>query len=115
MITIKEKSENLSKIDLYKLTQSPELQVIKNLMDGEMIKVGGYCYYEDVKESTGEVADLLSIMDADTGVCYACQSATFKRSFEDIKNLMDGEQFTIKKLSGTTKSGRPYVNCALVG
>ena len=50
MITIKEKSENLSKIDLYKLTQSPELQVVKNLMDGEMIKVGGYCYYEDVKD-----------------------------------------------------------------
>ena len=66
-----------------------------------------------INEETGEVSSLLGILDPD-GNSYVTQSATFKRSFADIADIFDdGEKFSIKKISGQTKAGRPYVNCVL--
>lgn len=117
MIKILEKSdENMSKVDLYRLTQSPELQMLKKVDDGTQIVVTKWCEFEDTKVVDGkeEATTLLSIMD-ENGVAYTAQSATFRASFFDIVDIMDGEQFTIKKISGLTKAERPYINCVLVG
>ena len=111
-IAIKETSrDNMTGVELYMLTQSPEIQVIKNLEDGTVLEVKDWCVFEDTKDN-GEIAELLSIITPDNK-CYSCQSATFKRSFFDIIEVMNGEKFSVKKISGTTKAGRPYVNCCL--
>ena len=74
-----------------------------------------FCDFDDIDEDTGEVAHLLGILDEDDN-SFVTQSATFKRSFSDIADIFmdDGETtFAIKKISGTTNAGRPYVNCVL--
>lgn len=115
MIEMKSASRDLSKVERYRLTLSPEIKTIQDLDDGTTIDVIAYCEFNDVNESTGEVAQLLGILDK-SGASYVTQSATFKRSFSDIADIFadDGEsEFTVKKISGTTKAGRPYVNCVL--
>lgn len=115
MIEMKSASKELSKIERYKLTLSPEIQTVQDLEDNVVIDVVAYCEFNDVNESTGEVASLLGILAKD-GSSYVTQSATFKRSFSDIADIYtdDGEsEFSIRKISGITKAGLPYVNCVL--
>lgn len=106
-------SMDLTKKELYLMTQAPDIKVIKDVEDGTIIPVKAWCIFEDTKEQTGEVVSLLSILTPDN-IAYSCQSATFKRSFNDILTIMEDEAFSIKKFSGTTKAGRPFVNCSLV-
>lgn len=112
MITIKEQSREFDKVEQYLMTISPAMKSIKDVEDGTKITVAGTLVFEDEKESTGEVVEILSIITPDKEV-YSCQSATFKRSLRDISNIMDGQEFTIIKTSGQTKAGRPYVDCQL--
>ena len=44
---------------------------------------------------------------------WCCQSQTFKDSFYEIANLFGEDQFGITKISGVSKSDRPYVDCKL--
>ena len=83
----------------------------KDVVDNTSIPVAGYLTFTDEKEN-GDSVDILSIITPDNEV-FSCQSATFKRSFDNITNIMHGKQFSIIKVSGTTKAGRPYIDCAL--
>lgn len=115
MIEMKSTSRELSKVERYRLTLSPEIKTVQDLPDDEVINVVAYCTFNDVNEETGEVAQLLGILDKD-GKSYVTQSATFKRSFSDIADIFadEGEsEFSIRKISGVTKANRPYVNCVL--
>lgn len=113
MVEIKSTSRELTKVERYRLTLSPEIKTVQDLDDGTVISVVAFCEFNDVDEASGEVSSLLGIL-ADDGSSYVTQSATFKRSFKDIADIFDdGEQFSIKKISGVTKAGRPYVNCVL--
>lgn len=116
MIKVLCTSRELTKVEQYKMTLGREIMVLKDVPDGTMIDVDAYCEYIDVKDDGSEVR-LLSILDKD-GQVYSCQSATFRRSFSDICDIMsDGDvydNFSIKKLSGVTKAGRPFIDCALV-
>lgn len=115
MIEMKTTSRELTKVERYRLTLSPEIKTVQDLADDTTIDVIAYCEFNDVNESTGEVAALLGILDK-SGSSFVTQSATFKRSFMDIAAIFaeDGEsEFSIRKISGTTKAGRPYVNCVL--
>ena len=67
---------------------------------------------DDVKEKTGEVAEVLSIITPEKKV-YSSQSATFKRSISDIHDVMETTPFTVIKISGKTKAGRDFINCVL--
>lgn len=111
MITITSASRELTEVEKYLMTASPEIEVIKDIDDNEIIPVDAYCIFKDEKEN-GETVELLSILTPDKKA-YSCQSATFKRSFNDVANIMNGKPFSIKKISGTTKSGRPFINCVL--
>lgn len=111
-ITIINQRRELTKVEQYLMTLSPSIKTIKDVEDGTKITVKSFIVYEDIKEDETSV-NILSILTPDNSV-YATNSATFKRAFTDIAEIMDTEEtFTIIKTSGTSKNGRPYVNCEL--
>lgn len=112
MINIKEMSREFSEAEKYLMTIAPTIISLKDVDDGEHITVDGVLVFEDVKENTGEVVEIMSIITPEKQV-YSCQSATFKRSINDISNIMEDKPFTVIKLSGKTKAGRGFINCVL--
>lgn len=112
-INITNTSKELTALEVYMMTANPSIVVMKDVPTDTMIEVAAYCYFTDTKE-TGEIVELLSIMDKD-GTCYSTQSNTFKDSFGYICEIVGKPSgFTIKKLDGQTKAGRPFVNCGLI-
>lgn len=112
MIRIKEMSKDFNKTEKYLMTISPGIVTMKEVPDGTHIRVAGTLMFEDVKEDSGEIVEVLSIITPDKKV-YSCQSATFKRSIAVIAAIMEGSDFTVIKTSGKTRSGRDYINCVL--
>lgn len=112
MIKIKEMSREFNEVEQYLMTIAPSIVSLKDAEDGEHITVDGILIFEDVKEDSGEIAEIMSIITPEKHV-YSCQSATFKRSINDISTIMKGKPFTVIKTSGKTKSGRDYINCVL--
>ena len=112
MIEIKEQSREFDEVEQYLMTISPAIKSMKDVADGTKITVAGTLTFEDTKETSGEVVEVLSILTPDNEV-YSCQSATFKRSVRDIANIMHGKEFTIIKTSGKTKANRDYIDCQL--
>lgn len=110
MINIKEKSREFTTVEQYCMTASPEIISMKDVEDGCVIHVNGYLIFEDVKED-GTSVEMLSIIDPGMKA-YVAQSDTFRRSFMDIRGII-GDKFPLKKISGVSKGGRPYVNCVL--
>lgn len=105
-------NQEYNAIEKYLMTISPAIESMKNLPDGEKIPVKKYMIFQDVKENTGEVVEILSILTPDNNV-YSAQSATVKRSFNDIVSIMGDKPFTIIKTSGKTKANRDFINCIL--
>lgn len=103
---------------MYTMTKSPEIISVNKVADGDMVDVHQWLFYEDLN-SKDETVSLLSFRD-ENGHVYATQSDTFKGSFEEILDIIqtsggdDKTVFTIKKISGTAKSGRDYINCVLI-
>ena len=114
MIEVIERSRELTKVEEYLMTQDANITVIKDVTDGTVISVKAWCKFVDhkIKDGHPEDVELLSILD-DNNEAYSCQSATFKRSFADIANLMGEDKYSIVKRSGTTKAGRPFVDCSM--
>lgn len=105
--------------ELYNMTQDKAVISVKNVPSYTILHANGYVVFEDTNKD-GDISEILSIIGAnDNGEVevWACQSATFKRSFLDIveiikdsgMNLEDGVD--IQKLDGESKSGRSYVDC----
>lgn len=111
MIIIKT-SKELTKRESYKLTMDPAIKKMKDFI-GVQIDVAAYCLYKDMNDKDGKEVEVLSIMDKDGGVC-ATNSDTFKRDFQNIADLMDGEDYTIEIISGQSKAGREFITCTLV-
>lgn len=111
MITIKNTSRELTKVEEYLMTSSPAMKVMNSLEDGTSLPVLASLVFEDTKDN-GEVVEILSIL-TEANVVYSCQSQTFKRSFNDIASIMEGSEFSIVKTSGKTKAGRDFINCEL--
>lgn len=111
MVEIKEMSREFTKVEKYLMTTAPDIEPLKNIADGESIPIDGYLIFDDIKDD-GKVQEILSIITPDKKV-YSGQSVTFRESLEDIFSLMDGEKFSIIKISGKTKAGRDYINCTL--
>lgn len=112
MITIKEASREFTLVEKYLMTISPDITTLKDVVDGEKITVDGFLTFEDLKEKTGEVVEVLSIITPEKKV-YSCQSPTFKQSIRDILDVMITTPFTVIKISGKTKAGRDFINCVL--
>ena len=110
-ITINEQSRDFTEVEQYLMTLDRGIVSLKDVEDNTSIPVAGYLIFTDEKDN-GDSVDILSIITPNNKV-FSCQSATFKRSFDNIANIMHGKQFSVIKVSGTTKAGRPYIDCAL--
>ena len=115
------KSREFTAKEIYNMTQDSAVLSVKNIEDGAILNANGYIEFDD-KDKDGNDTHILSIIGADneTGevVVWACQSATFKRSFSDILDIacdsgidISVEPIAIQKISGKTNAGRDYVNC----
>lgn len=112
MTIIDQSKGEFSKRDVYHMTRDGRIKSLKDVADGSIIDVDKYMIYEDIN-SDGAPVQILSIMDKDGNV-FACTSPTFKQSFLYIVDLMDGDDFSVVKTSGKSKSDRSFIDCALV-
>lgn len=110
-IIINTQSRDFTEVEQYLMTLDRNIKSLKDVDDKTSIAVAGYLTFTDEKEN-GDSVDILSIITPNNEV-FSCQSATFKRNFDNIASIMHGKQFSVIKLSGTTKNGRPYIDCAL--
>ncbi len=104
-MNIIKKSENLSSRETYRMTHCSDAVSVKDA-GGTVCKVSAFVIYETMDKS------FLSFADAE-GTTYVTTSHAFIETFEDIANAMPIEDETIKIVSRTSKSGRPYSICEL--
>lgn len=115
MIITSKSSESFTKAELYRMTKSPSIVSVRSVADGTTMSPIGWLTFDD-ENNKGEVSHMLSIIgvgEDDQEVVWSCQSQTFKDNFMDLWELLKGDNFKIKKLSGQTKAGREYVYCDL--
>lgn len=113
-----EKSGEINSYDEYDLLESPAIVSLRNIAHKSIICVGLWIDYM-TKDKDGREIECISIQDANTGECYSGQSETFRNSFSDIVDRVADmepapENFFIEVLHNTSKSGRDFINCALV-
>lgn len=116
--TIIESSGNIDAYSEYDLIESPAIVSLKNVENKGLICVGAWVKYLTT-DNIGNEITCISVQDANTGDVFSGQSATFRESFEDIVDRVSDmeevpEMFFIEVLHRTSKSGRDYLNCALV-
>lgn len=104
-------SRELTAVEKYLMTADQGIISLKDVEDNTHLTVSAYVFYEK-EDHNGYSTELLSIMTP-SGEVYCCQSATFKKSFEEIAELYPNSEFTVIKISGKTKSNRDYINCRL--
>jgi hypothetical protein len=112
------KSGEINAYDEYDLLESPAIVSLKNIEHKSIICVGLWIDYL-TKDKDGHEIECLSIQDANTGDVYSGQSQTFRDSFSYILRRVKSmnpvpENFFIEVLHNTSKSGREFINCALV-
>ena len=111
------KSSNIaSSFDLYKLVQSPERKKLTDVK-GAVLELDKWVSYSEPDKKTGAEMNLLAFSTTD-GSCYCTNSSTFCRSFNDAVAMFQqfGEEFhTIRVNVGTSKNGREFIDCVVVG
>lgn len=116
--TIIKSSGNLDAYTEYDLIESPAIVSLKNVENKGLICVGAWVKYLTL-DNGGDEITCISVQDANTGEAFSGQSTTFRESFEDIVDRVSDmeevpDMFFIEVLHRTSKSGRDYLNCALV-
>lgn len=116
--TIIKSSGNLDAYSEYDLIESPAIVSLKNVENKGLICVGAWVKYLTL-DNGGDEITCISVQDANTGEVFSGQSTTFHESFEDIVDRVSDmeevpDMFFIEVLHRTSKSGRDYLNCALV-
>lgn len=110
------KSANVdSSFDLYQLVQSPERKKLSDIK-GQSIELDKWVLYTEPNKD-GKEMKLLALTTVD-GSAYCTNSATFCRSFESAVAMFGqfGEEFhKIQVATGTSKNGRDYIDCVVVG
>ncbi len=101
---VKTNIDTTNKKAVYRMTCGESLKV-GGLEKGLSIPIDNYALYED---------DNKKVLTFTSGAHkYGTISATFIKSFTEIIDLMDGEEFSIIITGGQSKQGRNYVNCEL--
>lgn len=101
-----------NKKELYILTKGVTKSVQK-LDDNELSvahPVRGYVLYTE-ENARMELVEVLAIKT--DGFVLSTISATFKKEFFDIVDIMGEEPFSIRVIKGQTRGGRTFYTCAL--
>lgn len=101
-----------NKVMVYKMTKAPSLSVQK-MTDEQLAAVypvTAYLLYEDVN-SRGETIEVLSILSGSDVISTV--SATLKKSFFEIVEIMGDDEFSIRFRSGESKNKRRFFDCVL--
>lgn len=104
-------TENLTPVDLYKLTMNPNAVKMKNVV-GQRLEVACYALYEDVDKKTGELQQILAIQTPE-GEVFATNSPTFIEEFTKMVDFFAGFGMivdAIKVVSGVSKGGREFIS-----
>lgn len=112
MQILKSYPETLTKKNMYDLTMSPKTQKMTTAK-GSTLEVAAWCLYDDV-DKDGEVRRVLSIQTPE-GEIFATNSTTFQDDFFRMVDLFDGCVSAIEVISGTSKGGREFIDCAYAG
>ena len=109
-MTIIKANKEFSKMELYKLTRSPEARPLKEAVD-QIIELENYIIYE-TEDKDGKTVKLVSFEDK-SGAVFTTNSGVV---YKEVNTLIDdfGEINIIKVIKGTTKSGREFLNIVLV-
>lgn len=105
-------SANLSTVNIYRLTKSPNAQKMKDAK-GQRIELSKWALYEDIDKKTGEVQEILAIETPEHEV-FATNSQTFINDFISMMELFHdaGEEVpAIMVTGGTSKAGREFITC----
>lgn len=101
--------------EIYNLTMNPQTQKMSNFKDST-IRLARYCLYEDVDAKTGEVKEILTIMD-ESATVYGTNSKTFQEDFFKMLDLFESMGASVNEIaviSGTSKSGREFITCKFI-
>ena len=101
---IKTNIDTANKKEVYRLTKGDSTK-IEGLEKGLSIPVDKYALYE---EGDKKVLTFISGNQK-----YGTISATFIKSFMEILDIMEDEEFAVVITGGQSKNGRNYVNCEL--
>lgn len=113
MEIIKASNSNMTKKEIFKMTQNSSNISLKDTED-ITINLSGWVLYSDTN-SSGNETELLSIID-DQGLVYVTNSQTFRDSFMKMVDFCDDDPVSvIKVIHGKSKNGRNFVDCELVG
>ena len=108
-MNILETGGEYTKRELYNLTRSPRIEKMSAHV-GDVLPVDQYLIYED-GENRDLPVEILSVRSGDLVV--ATNSATAIKEFRAIRDLMEGESFSILVTNGLSKNGRTYLTLAL--
>lgn len=101
--------------EIYNLTMNPQTLKMSNFKEST-IRLALHCLYEDVDAKTGEVKEILTIMD-ESGAVYGTNSKTFQDDFFKMVELfesMGAKVNEIAVISGVSKSGREFITCKFI-
>lgn len=109
-MTIEKTNKELSKMELYRLTHSPEAKPLKEAAD-QIIELENFIIYATT-DKNGKEVELVSFEDK-SGIVYTTNSGIVRK---ELIGLLDdfGEINIIKVIKGTTKAGREFLNIVLV-
>lgn len=103
-------SGNIDKKAMFNMTEGGTSNKVSDAV-GEVLELDAWVMYE-TEDSKGQPVTALAMLEKD-GLIYATISETFIRKFNKIVAYMDGEDFNIKVVGGTSKNGRQFVDCEI--
>lgn len=117
MKIIKSYPENLTMKQAYSLTRNPDSRPMKTL-EGATFNIEAYALYEDAN-AKGDEQEVLAVLTSDEGDIFSTISATFKRDFNAIVEMVNqyGADLTtvdIEVIGGESKQGRHYIGCKMI-
>lgn len=109
MKIIKEPKNN-SKINIYKMSKSPDIMGFRDISEDETVRVLDSMIYSE-KSNDGNEVEILSLM-TDKGI-FAGNSGTVRRNYDDICDIVEGNEYIAHFKKGTSKNGREFIQFIL--
>ena len=97
-----QKSENLSKKQIYNMTRGPKVEKVQKSVGIHEFK--GFVYYSDEKQDGTEIQVLSILIEGNKAI--ATNSQTFIPQFLEAYEMLDGDFTKFEVVQTSTKAGR---------